>query len=260
MTGSGRGVGRTIARLLASRGATVIVNSFHSRDLGEQTAAEINAAGGSAVHIWGSVANPQHVDEIFQQIEQRFGGLDMLICNASDGKIGSFSDLSQDDWDRAFRTNVSGHHQCAIRASRLMQPRGGGSIVTISAVGAHRYIEGLGSQGVVKAAVETLTKYLACELAPLGVRSNCVCGGPVYGDLLAKFPNAEATQQHWEAMTPGGELSRPMDLAETICFLLSDAARGINGAIWQVDQGFSAIADGRPLHGVPAKAASTSAY
>lgn len=122
VTGSGRGVGRTIARLLAHRGATVIVNSFHSREQGEQTAAEINAADGRAVHLWGSVANPDHVDEMFGQIEKQFG-LDILVCNASDGRIGSFLDLTPQDWDRAFRTNVSGHHQCAVRGRVDASPR-----------------------------------------------------------------------------------------------------------------------------------------
>lgn len=246
VTGSGRGIGRTIARVLAARGATVVVNSFHSRDQGEQTVAEIRAQGGTAVHIWGSVANPDHVDEMFTQIEQQFG-LDILVCNASDGRIGSFLELTSDDWDRAFRTNVSGHHQCAIRAARLMRPRGGGSIVTMSAVGAHRFIDGLGSQGVVKAAVESLTRYLACELGRFGIRVNCVAGGPVYGDLLSKFPAARATQDYWESMIPDGELCSPMDLAQTIAFLVSDEARGVNGAVWMVDHGFSANADGQPL-------------
>ncbi len=249
VTGSGRGVGRTIARLLAHRGATVIVNSFHSREQGEQTAAEINAGDGTAVHIWGSVANPDHVDEMFRQIEKRFG-LDILVCNASDGRIGSFLELTPEDWERAFRTNVSGHHQCAVRAAELMRPRGGGSIVTMSAVGAHQFVDGLGSQGVVKAAVESLTRYLACELGPSGIRANCVAGGPVYGELLAKFPEARAAQSHWETMTPDGELCTPMDLAHTIAFLVSDEARGINGAVWMVDHGFSATVAGQLQHRV----------
>ncbi len=244
VTGSGRGVGRTIARVLAARGATVLVNSFHSRDLGEQTVSEIQAQGGIAHHLWGSIANQQHVDQIFSQIERQFG-LDILICNASDGKIGSFQQLTPEDWERAFRTNVIGHHQCAIRAADLMRARGGGSIVTLSAVGAHQYIDGLGSQGVVKAAIETMTRYLACELGPFGIRANCVVGGPVYGELLEKFPNAAATIGHWESMTPDSELCSPMDLAQTIAFLVSDQAQGINGAIWTVDHGFSATADGR---------------
>ena len=244
VTGSGRGVGRMIARVLAARGATVVVNSFHSRDHGEQTVSEIKSQGGNAIHMWGSVANQQHVNQIFEQIESQFG-LDILVCNASDGKIGSFQQLTPDDWDRAFRTNVIGHHQCAMRAADLMRARGGGSIVTLSAVGAHQYIDGLGSQGVVKAAVESLTRYLACELGPFGIRTNCVVGGPVYGELLDQFPNAATTIGHWESMTPDSELCNPMDLAQTIAFLVSDQARGINGAIWAVDHGFSATADGR---------------
>lgn len=246
VTGSGRGVGRTIARLLAARGAQVIINSFRSREMGDRTAREINEQGGKATHIWGSVANPSHVDRIFDQIEEQFGQLDMLICNASDGRIGSFLELSSEDWDRAFRTNVSGHYQCAVRAARLMRTSGG-SIVTLSAVGAHRYIDGLGSQGIVKAAVETMTRYLACELGPLGIRVNCVAGGPVYGDLLSKFPNAQKTQSHWESLTPDGELCSPNDLAQAIGFLVSDEARGITGSIMMVDHGFSATADSRPL-------------
>ena len=249
VTGSGRGVGRTIARLLARRGATVIVNSFHSREQGEQTAAEISAGDGRAVHIWGSVANPDHVDAMFAQIEKQYG-LDILVCNASDGRIGSFLELTPHDWERAFRTNVSGHYQCAVRAAELMRPRGGGSIVTMSAVGAHQFIDGLGCQGVVKAAVESLTRYLACALGPSGIRVNCVAGGPVYGELLAKFPEARAAQSHWESMTPDGELCSPMDLAQTIAFLVSDEARGINGAVWMVDHGFSATAEGQLRHRV----------
>lgn len=247
VTGSGHGVGQTTARLLASRGATVIVNSFHSRELGERTAAEINESGNSACHMWGSIANTQHVDEMFNQIQARFGRLDILICNASDGRIGNFLELESDDWDRAFRTNVIGHHQCSVRAASLMRTHGGGSIVTMSAVGSHGYIEGLGSQGVVKAAVETMTRYLACELGQYGIRVNCVVGGPVYGELLSKFPNSRSTQHHWESMTPDGSLCSPMDLANAVGFLVSDESSGVNGSIWNVDHGFSAIADGRPL-------------
>ncbi len=247
VTGSGRGVGRTIARVLAARGVTVVINSFHSRDLGEQTTAEINATGGKAIHIWGSVAIPDHVDNMFAQIEQQIGHLDMLICNASDGRIGSFAEISQEDWDRAFRTNVSGHHQCAMRSSKLMQLRGGGCIVTMSSIGAHRYVEGLGGQGVVKAAVESLTRYLACELAVYGIRANCVSGGPIYGEVMSHYPDARSTHNYWESIVPDGELCIPMDLANTIAFLVSDEARAINGAIWTVDHGASTRAHSRPL-------------
>jgi enoyl-[acyl-carrier protein] reductase III len=257
VTGSGRGVGRITAHLLADRGATVIINSFHSREQGEQAVEEINANGGSAVHMWGSVANPDHVDNMFDEIEHQFG-LDILVCNASDGRIGHFLELTHDDWERAFRTNVIGHHHCAVRAAKLMHPRGGGSIVTMSAVGAHQFIDGLGSQGVAKAAVESLTRYLACTLGPTGIRVNCVSGGPIYGDLLDSFPDAMAAQNHWESMTPDGELCSPMDIARTIAFLVSDEARGINGAVWMADHGFSATADGQRYRHTPNALAQAS--
>ena len=92
-----------------------------------------------------------------------------------------------------------------------------------------------------------MTRYLACELGPLGIRVNCIAGGPVYGELLDKFPEATQSQRHWESITPDGQLCSPMDLANTIAYLVSDEARGINGAVWMVDHGFSANADGRPL-------------
>ena len=100
VTGSGRGVGRTIARVLATRGATVIVNSFHSREQGEETTAEINSQGGSAVHLWGSVANPSQVDQMFAEIKrkfgpsrysclQRFGRSDRTVHGVNGGRLGS---------------------------------------------------------------------------------------------------------------------------------------------------------------------------
>jgi hypothetical protein len=104
VTGSGRGLGRTVAELLARRGATVAVNSFHSRDMGERTAAEIERLGGKATHLWGSIANAEHVDRMFDEIDQRFGGLDLLVCNASDGRIGSFLEMTSEDCGRALRT------------------------------------------------------------------------------------------------------------------------------------------------------------
>lgn len=243
VTGSGRGLGKTLALHLAAQGATVVVNAFHSRDAGIQTVAEIRAAGGKAEFAWGSVANEAHVDDIFAQIRDTFGHLDGLVCNASDGVLGSFSEVGPREWDRAFRTCVTGTHLCALRAADLMLD--GGAIVTMSTITAHRYLRGFGSQGVVKAAVESLTRYLACELGPRGVRTNCVSAGPVYGDLLDRFPEADETIAHWERITPGGELTQPEDVAAVVEMLLSDRTARVNGAVWVVDNGVSVQIDGR---------------
>jgi NAD(P)-dependent dehydrogenase (short-subunit alcohol dehydrogenase family)/acyl carrier protein len=243
VTGSGRGIGRTIAEHLGDLGCTVVINAFHSRDEGLATTADLQARGVNASFAWGSVANEAHVEQIFQHIEAEHGRLDLLVCNASDGIIGPFAEVTPKDWDRAFRTCIVGTHQCALRAAELMTD--GGCILTLSTVTAHRYLQGFGSQGVVKAAVESLTRYLACELAPRGIRANCVSAGPVYGPLLGAFPDAAETIAHWERITPGGELCHPQDVAEVVAMLASDAARRVNGAVWVVDNGVSLQIDGR---------------
>lgn len=244
VTGSGRGIGRVMVERLARLGATVVVNSFHSREQGEAVARGIVDSGGKAVHLWGSVTHEGQLDEMFAQIDQRFGGLDLLVCNASNGIIGRFDQITPRDWDRAFRTCVTGTHACVLRAAPLMARRGGGSVVTMSTSMSQRYCAGLGSQGVVKAAVESLTRYLAAELAPQRVRVNCLSAGPVYGELLDQWENAEARIARWEEATPGGELCSADDVADVAEFLLSNRAARVNGAVWVVDNGLTNMVDG----------------
>jgi enoyl-[acyl-carrier protein] reductase III len=244
VTGSGKGIGKVIATRLARSGATVVVNSFHSREEGERTTQEILAAGGRAVHLWGSVARADHLERMFTAVERELGGLDFLVCNASNGAIGPFDRLTTDDWEKAFRTCVIGTYECAMRARRLMARRGGGSIVTLSTCLSQRYMRDLGCQGIVKAAVESLTRYLATELAPDGVRVNCLSPGFVYGDLLNKFPDAAARLSRWEAATPGAQLCTADDVADVVELLLGPKTKKVNGAIWVVDGGLSATVDG----------------
>ncbi|GEN11004.1 NAD(P)-dependent dehydrogenase, short-chain alcohol dehydrogenase family [Myxococcus fulvus] len=244
VTGSGKGIGKVIAMRLASAGATVVVNSFHSRDDGERTAQEILAAGGKALHLWGSVAHEEHLERLFSAIGERLGGLDFLVCNASNGLIGPFDRIAPRDWDKAFRTCVTGTYECAMRARPLMARRGGGSIVTMSTSMSQRYMHDLGCQGVVKAAVESLTRYLAAELAPEGIRTNCVSAGPVHGELLGMFPDAPGRVARWEAATPGGQLCTADDVADVTELLLGSRTQRVNGAVWVVDGGLSGTVDG----------------
>ncbi|NVJ23120.1 SDR family oxidoreductase [Myxococcus sp. AM011] len=244
VTGSGKGIGKVIAMRLASAGATVVVNSFHSRDEGERTAQEIVAAGGKALHLWGSVAQEEHLERLFASIGEQFGGLDFLVCNASNGLIGPFDRISPRDWDKAFRTCVTGTYECAMRARPLMARRGGGAIVTMSTSMSQRYMHDLGCQGVVKAGVESLTRYLSAELAPEGIRTNCVSAGPVHGELLGMFPNAPGRVTRWESATPGGQLCTADDVADVTELLLGPKTQRVNGAIWVVDGGLSSTVDG----------------
>jgi enoyl-[acyl-carrier protein] reductase III len=244
VTGSGKGIGKVIATRLARAGATVAVNSFHSREEGEKTTREIIEAGGKALHLWGSVAQEEHLERMFSTLREQFGGLDFLVCNASNGFIGPFDRISPRDWDKAFRTCVTGTYECAMRARPLMAARGGGAIVTMSTSMSQRYMHDLGCQGVVKAGVESLTRYLAAELAPEGIRTNCVSAGPVHGELLGMFPAARERVTRWEVATPGGRLCTADDVADVTELLLGAKTRRVNGAIWVVDAGLSGTVDG----------------
>ncbi|WP_437774455.1 SDR family oxidoreductase [Sorangium sp. So ce1097] len=239
VTGSSRGLGRAIATKLGRAGARVVVNSFHSRDDGEAVADEIRGAGGDAVHVWGSVANPAHIDRLFEEIARDVGELHHLVNNASNGRFGPLEQTTPEHWELAFRTNVIGYHLCALRAARLMERHGGGRIVALSSNGSSRYLEHFGAMGAVKAAVESLTRALAVELAPRNVQVNCVSAGPIYGHVTSSYPDHERILPYWESRTPGGRLCTEEDVADAVLLLLSDGARGVNGATLTVDGGGS---------------------
>lgn len=239
ITGSGRGLGRDLALHLGRLGATVLVNSFHSRDAGEATAAEIRQAGGNAHHLWASVANTAQLNKMFDTIEQQFGGLDFFISNASNGLLAPLDVIQPEHWEKALRTNVIGLHQCALRCRPLMKARGGGRIITMSSVAAHRYVDYFGCMGPMKAAVESLTKFLAVEFQPDNIRVNCLSAGAVYGDLVEKWPDRDRLLPIWEAGA-GGRLCTSADLATFVEYLLSDGAAMVNGSILVMDGGQTA--------------------
>ncbi len=239
VTGSGRGLGKDIAGYLAELGATVVVNSFHSREQGIRTAAEIQDAGGEAMHVWGSVANPDHVDTIFREVEERYGALDFFVSSASNGMLARLEDITVEHWEKAFRTNVVGLHQSAMRAAKLMRKRGGGKIITLSSPAAHGYVDYFGCMGAVKAAVESLTRSLAIELAKDNIQVNCVSPGPVYGELLQKWPESERLVKQWEGNTAYGRLCEARDVSHFVAYLLSEPVKLFTGSVLILDGGIS---------------------
>jgi enoyl-[acyl-carrier protein] reductase III len=239
ITGSGRALGKDIAVYLAELGASVVVNSFHSRPLGEQTVEEIKAAGGKAVHAWGSVANPEHLKSIFEVVDKAYGSLDFLICNASNGMLAPLEEITVEHWEKAFRTNVIGLHQCSLRALEFMKKRGGGKIITMSSPAAHDYVDYFGCMGAVKAAVENLTKSMAIEFARHNVQINCVSPGPVYGDLLDKWPESKRLTAEFEKATVYDRLCESRDVSHFVAYLLSDPVKLFTGSVLVMDGGIS---------------------
>jgi NAD(P)-dependent dehydrogenase (short-subunit alcohol dehydrogenase family)/acyl carrier protein len=239
VTGSGRALGKDIAVYLAGLGATVVVNSFHSREQGARTVDEIVAAGGKAVHAWGSVANAEHRDSIFDFIDRNFGALDFFISNASNGMLARLEDLTVEHFEKAYRTNVIGLHQCALRAVELMKRRGGGKIITLSSPASHGYVDYFGCMGTVKAAVESLTKSMAIEFAKYNIQVNCVSPGPIYGDLLNKWPESKRLIAEWEQATAYDRLCVDRDVSHFIAYLLSEEVKLFTGSVLVLDGGIS---------------------
>jgi NAD(P)-dependent dehydrogenase (short-subunit alcohol dehydrogenase family)/acyl carrier protein len=239
LTGSGRGLGKDVACYLAELGASVIVNSFHSRQEGERTVEEIKAAGGDAIHAWGSVANPEHVKTIFDKIEETHGVLDFFISNASNGMLARLKEITTEHWEKAFRTNVVGLHQTSLKAVELMKRRGGGKIITLSTPASHGYVDYFGCMGAVKAAVESLTKSMAIEFAADNIQVNCVSPGPVYGDLLNKWPESERLIRQWENNTAYSRLCEARDVSHFIAYLLSEPVKLFTGSVLIMDGGIS---------------------
>lgn len=239
VSGSGRGLGKDVASYLGELGASVVINSFHSRAKGDQTAEEIRDLGGDALHVWGSMANPEHVDRVFDEIEAHYGHLDFFIGNASNGMLARLEDITVEHWEKAYRTNVIGLHQSALRAVKLMRRRGGGKIITLSSPASHGYVDYFGCMGTVKAAVESLTKSMAIEFAPYNIQVNCVSPGPVYGELLNKWPDSERLISQWEGNTAYERLCEPRDVSHFIAYLLSEPVKLFTGSVLIMDGGIS---------------------
>jgi len=235
VTGSGHGIGKVLVRELASLGAAVVVNSFHSRDRGEATTAELVAEGRTAVHLWGSVAQPRHLDEMFDQIRERFGVLDIFVNNASNGLIAPLEYVTPEHWEKGYRTNVIALHQGALRAAELMTR--GGDIASLTSPAAQKCTQLFGCQGTIKAAVEGLLRYLAVELAPRGIRVNAIAPGPIYGELLTRYPESSRLIRLWESISPERRLRTETEVAQFVARYLTDPTLPVMGNVVLADSG-----------------------
>ena len=242
VTGGGRGIGRAIALELAQRGADVLVNYVRHPDAASAVAEEVRALGRKADTLRANVADPEHVSRMFEEIRQKHGFLDILINNSASGVNRPSTQLTPHHWDWTLNVNARGAWLCAREALPLMQTRGGGVVVSISSLGGSRVMRDYFLVGVSKAALEAVTRYLAVELAPFGVRVNAVSGGLVDTDALNSFAWGASVIEQTRSRTPAGRMVTPSDIAQVVAFLCSDDAAMIRGQTLVVDGGFSLLA------------------
>ena len=242
VTGGGRGIGRAIVLELARRGADVVINYVRHPDAAEETAQTARSLGVRAETVRGNVADEAKVADLFDFVRERFGYLELLVNNSASGVNRAAMDLTAHHWDWTLNVNARGAWLCARAALPLMQSRGGGAVVSVSSLGARRVMRDYFLVGVSKAALEAVTRYLAVELAPFGVRVNAVSGGLVETDALKNFAWGPEVIAHNKARTPAGRMVEPDDIAHVVAFLCTDAAQMIRGQTVIVDGGFSLLA------------------
>jgi len=242
VTGGGRGIGRAIALELARSGADVLINYVRHPDDASDTAAQVKGFGRNAEIIRGNVADESHIERMFAEIAERYGYLDILVNNSASGVNKPLTELTPHHWDWTLNVNARGAWLCARAALPLMQARGGGAVGSLSSLGASRVMRDYFLVGVSKAALEAVTRYLAVELAPHGVRVNAVSGGLVETDALKAFPWGPSVIEQNLQRTPAGRMVEPEDIARVVAFLCSEAASMIRGQTIVVDGGFSLLA------------------
>ena len=236
VTGGSRGIGKAIAIELANRGVHVAFNYFRSDSAALETQKEIEALGVRCVRIRANIADSSKLSIIFERIEKEFKTLDILVNNAASGIQRSASDLTEKHWDWAMNVNAKAAWICSINASRLMNK--GGSIINITSQGSSKVLPYYFSVGTSKAALESMTRYLAVELAPKGISVNAVSGGYVNTTALEHFPNREDMLKAGD-QTLSGRPVEAQDIAKTVAFLCTPDAEMIRGQVIIVDGGVS---------------------
>ena len=241
VTGGTRGIGRAIALRLAAAGAHVAINYLRNAEPARQTAEKIAQAGVESLVVKANVADDAGVERLFAEVGARFGRLDILVSNAASGVLKPALELTERHWHWTMDINAGALLPLARGMVNLNRDKGG-KIVAVSSLGATRAIPNYAAVGASKAALESLVRHLAIELAPRGINVNAVSAGIVETDALKFFPNREAMVSNTRSRTPAGRLTTPEDVADVVLFLASDLGRMIHGQVEVVDGGYSILA------------------
>ena len=259
VTGASKGIGQAIAIALATAGADVGVNYHTDRAGADATGAAIAAAGRRALPLHADVSDRAAVEGMIQELQARFGRLDILVNNAAVGigHQGSFADYPLDAWQRVFAVNLDGVVHCTQAAlkimlaqqpnGRLQQPNGrlqqsegrmqqmGGRIVNISSSHSLVFQRHTTAYTVAKGALNTLTQALAVEFGPQGITVNCIAAGAV---STPGWPASPQGEEAWIRRAPRARMGLAADIADAVVFLASPQADYITGQILCVDGGY----------------------
>jgi NAD(P)-dependent dehydrogenase (short-subunit alcohol dehydrogenase family) len=236
-TGDGIGNGRAAAILLARAGARLLVVD-QDESAARRTAAMVADGGAEAVTVRADVTNDLDCAGMVQSALDRFGRLDVLVNNVGISSRGSVVTESEERWDRIMKVNVSSMMLASRHAIPAMISGGGGAIVNISSISALRP-RGLTAYSASKGAVIALTRAMAVDHGPDGIRVNCVAPGPVYTPMVQREGMTEAARDQRRRASVLGIEGTGWDIGNAVVFLCSDRARYVTGQVLVVDGGVS---------------------
>jgi 3-oxoacyl-[acyl-carrier protein] reductase len=235
VTGGARNIGRAIARSLAAGGASVMVNANTSRAEAEETRAMIESAGAdAAVHV-ADVTDPRAVGAMVEATVARFGRLDILVNNAAVRAETPFAEIRFEDWRRVLSIVLDGAFLCTQAALPHLVRAGGGTIINIGGLTAHKGADGRAHVIAAKAGLAGLTRALALDLAPHHITVNCVVPGTI--ETVRGLPGAPERPQHRRALPPIGRRGEPEEIAAMVRTLCGPDMRYVTGQSIHVNGG-----------------------
>jgi NAD(P)-dependent dehydrogenase (short-subunit alcohol dehydrogenase family) len=239
VTGAAKGIGRGIALALSREGARVAVLD---RDVSgaEETAGLIAAAGGTALAVRCDVADPESIIAARAEVAARVGDAQVLINNAGITRPSALETMSLSEWNMVLSINLTGYFLCAQEFGRAMRAAGHGVLVHVASIMSHFANPFAGAYGPSKAGVMSLSRQLAAEWAPYGVRSNCVLPGLIRTPMTEVMYDQPGITERRIATVPAGRIGTPEDIAQAAVFLASPRSAYINGTEILVDGGFAA--------------------
>jgi NAD(P)-dependent dehydrogenase (short-subunit alcohol dehydrogenase family) len=242
ITGGGTGIGRATAELFAREGAGVVISGRRRGEL-EETARRVQEYGGNALFVEGDVSRPDDAERMVRETAAGLGGIDILVNNA--GIIvrdASVTSVSIEDWHRVVDIDLTGVFLVSRFAlKQMLQAGGGGAIVNVSSVSGIQADPYAAPYNAAKGGVNLLTKNMALDYAPQGIRVNAVCPGriatPMPMSRLGPGEDWETVLAQWGRNIPLGRVGWPEDVAQAVLFLASDEAAWITGTTLVVDGG-----------------------
>src|SRR5262249_54904462 len=234
VTGAGQGIGYGVATCMARAGAHVVVNDAEQERI-TRAVADIGALGVQALGVQASVTPAEDVDRLVQETLSRFGKIDILVNNAGVVVVKPIAEQSEADWDKVLSVNLKGVFLCCHRVVQEMIKQGRGAIVNIASIAAFHYTVPHVPYAASKAGVVALTRDLAYEVAPYGIRVNAIAPGPIETPM-SQAVSAEQRQGIIRTV-PLGRMGQPEDIGQAVAFLASDAASFITGVTLPVAGG-----------------------